>query len=375
MKRTVSRKTARRTILAAFAFYLVIVLEFFYMATPFAVYFYSAYLPGLEALNRSPWTAWITAFFLPHFAPTMSLPVNAAPIIGAILTGIGLLGFTGAAMQVYSRKLRRLGAATGGLYRFVCHPQYAFLILAGAGMLLLWPRYLMMIFFVTMLFAYHALARIEEAECERKFGRTYIDYRGRTPRFLPIFTRSGRLSSFWPSSRPARIAAGLLLYLSVLALGLGAASVLQRHTVEHLIADYRGNSACLAIKPMNAGQLRKLFEAAQSDPRVRNRIGTSTIDATPFINYVMPRDWAITEIPMNGADCHHTPASHDSRFKIVFTQAVLRTAQHVSGPDILYYTIHTKAAFEVWLDPDGSVERILEPPDRAFYGDVPVPIY
>ncbi len=373
MTKTVLGKRARRTILAAFVFYQIIVLEFFYMATPFAVYFYSAYLPGLDALNRSQWTSWMTAFFLPHFAPTTSPLANAAPIIGAALTAIGLLGFSAAAVQVYSRKLRRLGAATGGLYRFVRHPQYAFLILAGGGMLLLWPRYLMVVFFVTMLFAYHALAGIEEAECERKFGQTYIDYRERTPRFLPIKSRLRRFSSFRPASWPARLAAGLLLYALALVIGLGGAAILQRHIIDHLIADYQGNSAYIAIKSMNTGELRKMARYAMNDPRVRKRIDNAAVNGAVFINYLMPIDWSITEIPMNGAQCHHTPGEHDSRFKIVFTRAVLR--RPASGPDILCYTVQTKAAFEVWLDTDGQVARIVDPPDRAFYGDVPVPIY
>lgn len=372
MTKTVSEKRASRTILASFVFYLIIVLEFFYMATPFAVYFYSAYLPGLEALNRSPWTSWMTAFFLPHFAPTTSPLANAAPIIGAALTAIGLLGFSAAAVQVYSRKLRRLGAATGGLYRFVRHPQYAFLIFAGAGMLLLWPRYLMVIFFVTMLFAYRALARIEEAECERKFGLSYIDYQERTPRFFPIRTGLGRLLPFRPTSWPGRLGAGLL-YALALVIFLGGAAILQRHTINHLIADYQGNSAYIAIKPMNTGELRKIAGSAMSDPRVYKRIDTAATNGTVFINYVMPVDWAITEIPMNGAQCHHTPRKHDNRFKIVFTRAVLR--RPAGGPGILYHTVRTKAAFEVWLDKEGMVARIVDPPDRAFYGDVPVPIY
>lgn len=375
MTRTGSEKTAGRTILAAGAFYLIIVLEFFYMATPFAIYFYSAYLPGLDLLNRSSWTAWMTTFFLPHFAPTTSKLVNAAPIIGASLAGIGLLGFAAAAVQVYSRKLRRRGAATGGLYSLMRHPQYAFLILAGAGMLLLWPRYLMVVFFVTMLFAYHALAWIEERECARKFGQTYIDYQDRTPRFLPVRLGLRGIAPFHLSSWPARITAGLMLYLTALVLGLGAAAALQRHTIAHLFAAYPQNAALIAVYPMNAEELKKLSGAALSDPGVRERINNAAITSAPFINYVMPWDWAITEIPMNGAFGHHTPAEHDGRFKIVYTQAALSIIGPATGPDILRYALHTKAAFEVWLDKDGRVVRILDPPDRAFYGEVPVPIY
>ena len=51
---------------AAWGFYLIIVLEFLYMISPLALYFYSAYGPALNLLHRSPSTAWLTAFFLQH---------------------------------------------------------------------------------------------------------------------------------------------------------------------------------------------------------------------------------------------------------------------------------------------------------------------
>ena len=41
------------------------------MVTPFTLYFYSVYAPVLTWLERSPWTAWLTAFFLPHITYSM----------------------------------------------------------------------------------------------------------------------------------------------------------------------------------------------------------------------------------------------------------------------------------------------------------------
>lgn len=373
MTRFASGKTANTTIWVTATFYFVIALEFFYMATPFAAFFYSAYLPGLEALNRSPWTAWLTTFYLPHFAPATSMLVNGAPAAGTTLVMIGLSGFMIGAVQVYSRKLRRLSAATGGLYRFVRHPQYAFLILAGAGMLLRWPRYLMIVFFVTMLFAYFGLALIEERECARKYGRAYVDYRNRTPRFLPFGLASRRTPFFLTASPLMRIAAGLVLYVALTAIGLGAAALVQSYTIKNLIVQYRGNSAFIAVHPMTSAELRNVVESASDDPRVRERANTPG-DAA-FINYVLPRDWAVTEIPMNGAVDHQTPEQHDSRYKIVYTRATLCIDRPTAGPDILQYSVHTKAAFEAWLDDHGRVERIMDPPEAAFYGAVPVPIY
>ena len=39
---------ARRALWASFAFYVLIAFEFFYMASPFAAYFYAVYGPGLD---------------------------------------------------------------------------------------------------------------------------------------------------------------------------------------------------------------------------------------------------------------------------------------------------------------------------------------
>ncbi len=57
---------ARRALWASFAFYVLIAFEFFYMASPFAAYFYAVYGPGLDWLQASGPTSWIIQFFMPH---------------------------------------------------------------------------------------------------------------------------------------------------------------------------------------------------------------------------------------------------------------------------------------------------------------------
>jgi hypothetical protein len=39
-----------------------------FMATPFALYYYSAYAPLLSAPSNIPAVAWLPAFFLPHLS-------------------------------------------------------------------------------------------------------------------------------------------------------------------------------------------------------------------------------------------------------------------------------------------------------------------
>ena len=53
---------------AVWGFYLIVVLEFLFMISPAALYFYASYGPVLNVLHGSAWTAWLTGFFLPHFS-------------------------------------------------------------------------------------------------------------------------------------------------------------------------------------------------------------------------------------------------------------------------------------------------------------------
>jgi protein-S-isoprenylcysteine O-methyltransferase Ste14 len=381
MAAATSERAMRGTAWAVTAFYLLVVLEFFYMASPFAAYFYAAYLPGLETLAGHGATAWLATFFLPHFAPSTSTLVRVLPGVGIVLTAAGLLGFGVGAAQVYSRRLRRLGAATGGLYRVVRHPQYACLMLAGAGMLLLWPRHVMVICFVTMLFAYRGLAWLEERECLRRYGEAYAEYQARTPRFLPWPARLARparpAGAPTPATRPwpARVLLGLLAYAAALALALGVAAALQRHTIHHLVVHYSDAAVTIALAPVAGPTLPAMAERAAGDPRVAPRLAAARANGARVIAYVMPWAWSVPEIPMTGVVGHHPPAVAPGRYKVVYTRAPPRGAPAPGGPELLRVTTRTEAVVEAWLGADGRVERVVGPPARPFYGVVPVPIY
>lgn len=86
---------------------------------------------------------------------------------------LGLAGFAVSAAQVYGNKLLGRGVARGLLYRFVRHPQYLALGVAGWGLLTLWPRFLLLGLWVTMLFLYAGLARHEERRMAERFGDAY----------------------------------------------------------------------------------------------------------------------------------------------------------------------------------------------------------
>ena len=60
---TIQNRAIKRSFWGALAFYLLIAFEFFYMAGPFAAYFYSVYAPALNFFNRSPALSWLSSFF------------------------------------------------------------------------------------------------------------------------------------------------------------------------------------------------------------------------------------------------------------------------------------------------------------------------
>ena len=176
---------ARGALVVSGVFYVLVAFEFLYMASPFAAYFYGIYGPGLDWLQGSEATSWLIQFFLPHVVEeTDSLLVDNLDLLGTVLLIAGLAGFAVGVVQVYYAKLTGKGAVTNVLYRHVRHPQYLALIVASIGMALIWPRYLVVLATVTVIFIYIALAKAEERICLRRFPG-YADYMAQTGMFLP----------------------------------------------------------------------------------------------------------------------------------------------------------------------------------------------
>ncbi|MFQ5771147.1 MAG: methyltransferase family protein [bacterium] len=174
-----SNKIKKAFVPAAWLFYLIIGIEIIYMISPFAIYYYSTYGPSLNFLHTLPQTAWLSGFFLPHYVNTSSFLLNSYQIVGWILVLVGFLFFLIGAGQIYYCKFTKKGAVTGGIYKFIRHPQYVAFAVMGFGLLLAWPRFTVLIMYVTMLFVYFFLAKKEEKECEEKFGESYKTHQAR----------------------------------------------------------------------------------------------------------------------------------------------------------------------------------------------------
>ncbi len=372
----------KRTFWAAAAFYMLITFEFLYMASPFAAYFYSVYKPGLTFFNSHPTLAWLSSIFLPHIAiETSSVLINLHNVAGAILAAVGFTVFCIGAGQVYYNKLTRKGAVTGGIYNLIRHPQYMSLVICSFGLLLLWPRYIVMLSFVTMLFAYYFLARVEEKECEKKFGQRYIEYKNRTNMFLPFNMPLADKLPGLPKARMKRYALLFGLYALTLLIAIGLASGLQNWSLNSLYALYTKDAAYISVGALEKSNIEAIVDTALASPEVQNRLSNSSEGSdAKFLNYILPTEWHVSEIPMNpveGGSGHHFPTTYDENsYKIVFTRTKLRTEYSVEGKEIITNTVTRIPVLEVWIDlAQKQVTEIKNAPDTINYEGIPVPVY
>lgn len=372
-------KTTKKGFASVFLFYFLVAFEFAYMAGPFAIYFYSVYSPILNFLNRYPKLAWMIQFFLPHAVrDTSSIIINSTETLGAILSITGFLLFLIGACQIYYSKLAKKGAVLGGLYTLVRHPQYTSFIVCSFGLMLLWPRYIVVILFVTLLFAYLLLARAEEKECEEKFGESYLNYEKKTGRFFPKIFYSPSQSERKPLSKGRTICTYIAAYLLTMAFFLLCAAGLRSLTLNSLYAIYDTNSVTVSICELSDSTMTEIIEIAKADKGVMKHLETYT-DERPELNYILPTEWYAAEIPMNGIQYrrgHSASKSYDHNlYKIILTKATLREDCQ-GGKEILKKTMSMEPIVEVWVDLDSrKVINILEMPEDIKYDGIPEAIY
>jgi protein-S-isoprenylcysteine O-methyltransferase Ste14 len=103
-------------------------------------------------------------------------------VVGQVLIAAGALLALAAWRQIHRGQGRII---TGGLYRFMRHPQYTGFLLFLMGSLINWPTLPTLLMLPLLVQVYYRLAQIEEAEAEATYGESYRGYRRRTGMFLP----------------------------------------------------------------------------------------------------------------------------------------------------------------------------------------------
>ena len=361
---------------ATWVFYLVIVCEILFMISPFALYFYSTYGPTLNFLHHSPYTDWLTQFFLPHFSETSSPLLNALPKLGGFLIVFGALMFFAGAIPIYWAKLRRRGAVTGGLYKFIRHPQYVGLVIVGLGTILVWPRFLVLVTYVTMLFLYDLLARWEEEQCLTKFGDTYRAYQARTGMYLPR-ALSTIIPRILPPSGLKRVLATIGIYIVVILATVLFAFSLRDYSLSKISSFYTDGIAVLSPANLADKELRAAFNIAMADDEVQNILRAD--DDAKLIVYVVPQEWYLPDLPIESEykhGGHHVPQDFDRRYyKLLFTKPRTHTPEATAG-NIIKSAYGRDPIVLVKVDILSSkLIGIETPPSHVYWGDIPTPMF
>ncbi len=382
IKLSKTRALTRGAFWASAAFYCVIAFEFFYMASPFAAYFYGVYGPGLDFLGESPLASWLVSFFLPHIAAqSTSWFVDWHAAIGGVLTVGGLTGFVIGAIQIYRNKLRKGEAVVGGIYHHIRHPQYAAFIIAAFGMVLIWPRFLVLFGFVTVVFVYILLARTEEQICLKKFTG-YAAYRERTGMFFPKIVERPFTFLRWPTNRIGRLVSWVGLYVASVLVALSIGAALKIHAVNSLYTAVTSKSVYLSVGEMGKKDILKLAEMARTSPEVNAALEKAERDENSrFLNYILPSELYISEIPLHLPEgvvtTHRFPKYHNqSRYKIIYTKVQTGPGRAPAGLDIMHDAINKEVIVEAWINRvEARVTHVYSPPIKSFYGGMAVPVY
>ncbi|MEW6594900.1 MAG: hypothetical protein AB1413_08540 [Thermodesulfobacteriota bacterium] len=268
------------------AAYCLIGVEIIIMISPFALYFYSVYGPILDRLAASPYTGWTTEFFLPHLVFPDDPLILAFSYLQVLLV-VGLVLFFSAAIPLYYGRFTGKGVVQISFYRKIRHPQYLFLAISGFGLLLYWPRFIILIMYVTMLFVYYLLARNEEWRMRQEAPAAYEQYMAATPMFLPGEPggRIYRALFGWIRPKWAGIA---VLYLLTLAGAVGLAMGVRAYAVRTVPLVAAGATTVVPVFPREVAPVQEIHRAALADPLVA-RLLANREDIN--LAYLMPGDF------------------------------------------------------------------------------------
>lgn len=382
--------------------YGLVMFEVVIMISPFAFYFYAAYGPTLRWLNHSRVTAWSTGFLLPHAVFTTSPLLEFLRWdLGRYAFGLGLVAFLALAVHIYGSHLFGRRVVTSGVYRYVRHPQYLCLGISAFGLFTMWPRTIIFLLFVGMLFAYYFLARVEERRM-LALSPGYAEYMRNTGMFLPGNPGGHLLRLLFGRIQDRQLAARLAMILLACVILLAGAG-LRAYTVRHLSRSIDTlNTEIISVYPMTPEEMHRLVALAFSDPRVQRALENEKF--ATLVVHILPHDYGMIGMFADVGSHHMRPGNiRLSGFKYLagcllpFLDVHQRT--DIMGSEGRQYRL----VFSRVDSPDGRpapLERILElsakmtpvcvadvdsvsghvgetitPPRQSFWGDVKMPIF
>lgn len=389
------------------ALYGLVMIEVIVMISPFAFYWYSLYAPTLQGLHRWRATAWMEAFFLPHSViTTSSLLEFLRWQVGAYCFSIGLLAFILIGIQVYATRLIGKKVAQSWLYSRIRHPFYLSLAVAAFGLLTMWPRIIILILYLGMLFLYYFLARFEEKQMEAKFTE-YGDYRKRTAMFIPG-EPGGRLFRLFFGWIPNRSVALAVSSAVIVVLVVAGALTVRRYTIGHSATELlrEDRTMAIAVWPMSGDKIQQVVSAALGDERVRAALQKEP-DAV-FTAHILPQDYGMVNMFADvGTDHRMFSRLSPHRFaylvsfvfpfldrhlkdrimgrpqdnyKVVFSRVdepgrSPLTVEQVTDVTAKMTPVVIADLISKGPAPDAVLKDVVIPPRRSFWGDITMPMF
>lgn len=154
---------------------------------PLTLYLLSGWLgsrfPQLDIFSHNAGHLWHTLLGLegdPHF--------DVFHILSNVLIFGGFILLASAWEKLY-RAQGENKLATTGPYAYLRHPQYVAFILIMFGFLLQWATILTFLMFPVLVWMYVRLAKSEEREARKQFGKEYEIYAAQVPAFFPLWRK------------------------------------------------------------------------------------------------------------------------------------------------------------------------------------------
>jgi hypothetical protein len=213
-----------------------------------------------------PLTSWTTEFFLPHMVFLQDPFILAISYLQVLLV-IGLLLFFTAAVPLYWGRFTGKGVVNFSFYAKIRHPQYLFLAISGFGLLLYWPRFIILIFFVTMLYVYYLLARNEEWRMKNEAPGLYEKYMENIPMFLPGEPGGKLFTVLFGWIKPKWV--GILVsYCMAMVLSILVAMGIRNYAVHQLPAVRQENVTLVPVFERPGQEIAVLYDELLADDQV-----------------------------------------------------------------------------------------------------------
>jgi len=152
------------------AFIIALFAEMF--GFPLSIYFLSQFI-SLPTQQRTPAIVFNIEF--------LGISLDTPSFIAGIVSIFGMLLIIFGWKEIYKSKDELV---TSGLYSFIRHPQYLGILMITTVWLFAWPTLITTVMWPILIFSYYRLAKKEEKELEKRFGKKYLEYKKKVSMLL-----------------------------------------------------------------------------------------------------------------------------------------------------------------------------------------------